>query len=401
MWMRCQKWLGQRPLMISKKLFPTIWIRLEIMLPVWKRFSTKWVGYGQQLPMSNSNNDPSGLESRAESANLRYVNDNEPGYMRKKWGRGFTYFDSRGNRVTDKELRQQFETLVIPPAWEEVWICSSPNGHIQATGRDEKGRKQYIYHPRWEEMRDVDKFNKLKVFGQALPQLRSQVEKDLHNRKLFRDKVIALVIRLLDESLIRIGNNEYAQENGSFGLTTMQKEHVAVNGSKLTFTFPGKSGKQQEVEVKNRRLARLVKKCQELSGQTLFQYLGEDEAYHSITSTDVNDYLRKVTEQNFTAKDFRTWGATVSVAAELAKLGPPDSEQAVQENINKAVEIAAKALGNTPAVCREYYLDPAIAEAYKSAALAKAVERVEAGKINTIEGLEKMESVVLNVLNDY
>lgn len=183
-------------------------------------------------------------ESRAEAADLRYINDGEPGYHRKRWGRGFSYFDKQGERITDPDLRERFESLAIPPAWQEVWICPSSDGHIQVTGRDDKGRKQYIYHPRWEELRDEVKFNKMVAFGEVLPTLREQVEEDLRSRKLFRDKVIALVLRLLDDSLIRIGNNEYTRENGSYGLTTLQKDHVAINGSKLTFAFPGKSGKQ-------------------------------------------------------------------------------------------------------------------------------------------------------------
>jgi DNA topoisomerase-1 len=246
-------------------------------------------------------------------------------------------------------------------------------------------------------MRDEVKFNKLIAFGESLPQLRTQVEQDLRGRKLFRDKVIALVLRLLDESLIRIGNNEYAVENGSYGLTTMQKEHLAINGSALIFSFPGKSGKQQEVIVKNRRLARLVGKCQELPGQTLFQYLGEDGEYHPITSTDVNNYLSETMGQLFSAKDFRTWGATVAAAAALVELGPAESESAVQKNITAAVKKAAAVLGNTPTVCRQYYSHPAGAEAYESGELIPAVEKAAD---ETETGLTKMETVVLALLKN-
>jgi DNA topoisomerase-1 len=248
-------------------------------------------------------------------------------------------------------------------------------------------------------MRDEVKFNKLAAFGEVLPRLRSRVDEDLSGRKWSREKVVALVLRLLDESLIRVGNNEYAAENGSYGLTTLQKEHLAVNGRQLIFSFPGKSGKQQEVVVKDRRLARLVGKCQELPGQTLFQYYDENEEYRPISSTDVNEYLREVTGEAFTAKDFRTWGATVTAAAELAKLGPAESDSAAQKNIIQAVKAAANALGNTPAVCRQYYVHPAVGEAYLSGDLSAIVDKVSAGKLRRKEGLTEMETAVLALLN--
>jgi DNA topoisomerase-1 len=338
------------------------------------------------------------MENLAEKAGLRYVNDNEPGYHRKPWGRGFTYIDEKGEHITNEKERQRLEALVIPPAWTEVWICASPEGHIQATGRDEKGRKQYIYHPDWEETRNEVKFNHLLAFGEALPQLRTKVAEDLRKHKLSHEAVTALIVRLLDETLLRIGNTSYAETNGSYGLTTLQDEHIDVEGTVVTFCFPGKGGKQQEISIRDRRLAQLVQRCQELPGQHLFQYTGEDGALHSISSTDVNDYLREHTGEDFTAKIFRTWGATVAAAEMLAALDVPDSEQEAGKNVVAAVKCAAQLLGNTPAICRAYYLHPAVIEFYESGKLASAMQDIQSGKVKTEEGLSDMETAVLHLL---
>jgi len=317
------------------------------------------------------NTDP---EESAKLAGLYYVSDEEPGFQRKRRGRGFTYIDPGGRCVNDPKLRARFEALVIPPAWTDVWICADPNGHIQVTGRDDQGRKQYIYHPRWGEIRNLTKFHRLIPFGEALPAIRANVVEDLRKHSLSRQKVVALVIRLLEETLIRIGNREYARNNETYGLTTLRDDHIQVSGSKIIFVFKGKSGKQHEVDLKSKRLAELVKQCQELPGQELFQYLDEAGAYHPINSQDVNDYLREITGQDFTAKDFRTWGGTVLAAAELYQQGPVESETANKKVIVQAVKAVAEALGNTPAICRDYYIHPAIIDAYLNRSLFTAME---------------------------
>jgi DNA topoisomerase-1 len=335
----------------------------------------------------------------AARAGLCYVHDSEPGYQRKPWGRGFTYLDKRGKHITSQKKRQRLQELAIPPAWTDVWICAQPNGHIQATGRDEKGRKQYIYHPEWEAVRDEVKFSRLAAFGMVLPRLRTQIKKDLQGRKLSQQKVTALVVHLLDETLIRVGNVAYVAENGSFGLTTLQDDHTAVSGSTITFAFPGKSGKNQEITLQDKRLARLVHKCQELPGQQLFQYLGEEGDLHPVTSTEVNDYLHTYTGEDFTAKEFRTWGATVAAASKLAALGVPESAQMAQKNVITAVKHAAQFLGNTPTVCRKYYIHPAVAEAYTSGDLERVEQEVQAGKIQAEEELSEMETAVLALIS--
>jgi len=335
----------------------------------------------------------------ATLAQLCYVSDEQPGFHRRRSGRGFTYLDTKGNTVKDKDLRQRFKSLVIPPAWTDVWICALPDGHIQATGRDDKGRKQYIYHSRWEKVRDEVKFNQLLAFGEALPRLREQVEEDLRGRGLSRPKVIALVVRLLDETYLRIGNVAYAEANNSYGLTTLHNDHTTVNGSQVLFSFPGKGGKQQEVTMRNRRLARLVQKCHDLPGQMLFQYVAEDGSYQPLTSTDVNAYLQEKTGQPFTAKMFRTWGATVTVTDYLATLPPPPSESAAQKNVALAIKQAAAALGNTPTVCRQYYVHPAIVTAYMSGELAAAIADPEdLTTLPTESGLSAVETLILTLL---
>ncbi len=337
------------------------------------------------------------MKDLAQKAGLRYANDSEAGFQRKPWGRGFTYLDKEGNHITNGEARARLEDLVIPPAWTGVWICPHPKGHIQATGRDDKGRKQYIYHPGWEEVRDSVKFQRMAAFAELLPQLRAQIDTDLNSRKLSQTKVVALVIRLLDKTLLRIGNTVYAEENGSYGLTTLQDEHTAVSGSSLTFSFPGKGGKHQEVHLRDRRLARLVQECQDLPGQDLFQYVGEDGNWYSLTSTEVNDYLQQHTGQDFSAKDFRTWGATVAAAEKLAEIGPAKSQTQRKKNIAEAVKHAARMLGNTPTVCRQYYIHPLVAEAYETGELAARLASIQAGQ-GEKKGLSEIETAVLKIL---
>lgn len=310
----------------------------------------------------------------AKAARLRYVSDQAPGIRRQRRGRGFSYYAPNGDLITDEAERQRINTLVIPPAWTEVWISPWSNGHIQATGRDDKGRKQYIYHPRWREIRDQTKFNRMIQFSQVLPQIRAQTDQDLRRHGLPREKVLAAVVRLLETTLIRIGNDEYARDNNSFGLTTLRDWHVTISGSGLEFDFDGKSGKHHVVDVQDRRLARIVRSCQELPGHTLFQYIDDNGNAQMIGSGDVNDYLREITGEDFTAKDYRTWGGTVLAVKALMAVGPCQSEKEAKKNIAGAVKQVAAELGNTTTICRKYYIHPAVLSCYQEGTLCQIVQ---------------------------
>lgn len=301
----------------------------------------------------------------AKQAGLRHVNDEEPGIRRRRCGRGFTYLDVQGKTIRYPKMRQRFNSLAIPPAWSDVWICVDESGHIQATGQDDKSRKQYIYHSRWHEVRNEVKFNRLLPFGESLPQLRTQIDKDLRRHGLPRERIVAAVIKLLEESLIRVGNKEYARQNDSYGLTTMRNKHVELTTTTISFDFLGKSGKNQQVVIQDARASRLIRQCQELPGQELFQYIDDNGDSQVVESTDVNEYLLTVTGEAFTAKEFRTWGGTVAAVQAFQALGPPDSDSDSKKKIVTAVNMAAKALGNTAAVCRDYYIHPAIVQAYR------------------------------------
>jgi DNA topoisomerase-1 len=300
----------------------------------------------------------------AEDAGLRYVSDDQPGFSRQRKGEEFEYFDAKGKPIRDEQRLLRIKRLAIPPAWRDVWICPSPNGHIQATGRDDRRRKQYRYHERWREIRDENKYDRLISFGKALPKIRRRVKKDLALSGLPREKVLATIVQLLERSLIRVGNEEYARENKSFGLTTMQDRHVDVKGSKLRFRFRGKSGRQHEVDVTDRRVAKIVLKLQDLPGQDLFQYLDDEGDPHNITSQDVNEYLREITGEDFTAKDFRTWAGTVLAAIALSAAGEFETKKQAKANIKNAIEAVAKILGNTSAICRQCYIHPIVLETY-------------------------------------
>jgi len=306
----------------------------------------------------------------ARAAHLRYVNDHEPGIRRKRAGRGFAYFDADGKRISDKATIARINSLAIPPAYSEVWICADDEGHIQATGRDEKGRKQYRYHPRWNEIRDQTKFDRMIAFGEALPGIRARVERDLALPGLSREKVLAALVALLGTTFIRVGNREYARTNESFGLTTMQDEHVEINGAKVRFAFRGKSGKEHEIDLRDRRLAKIIKKSQDLPGEHLFQYTAPDGTPHAITSTDVNAYIREITGEDFTAKDFRTWGGTVLALTALSGLPPAETKGALKKNLSAMVKDVAGQLGNTVTVCRKYYIHPRVIAAYTAGQLA-------------------------------
>ncbi len=295
---------------------------------------------------------------------MRYVSDEQPGLSRQRKGEEFEYFDTKGRPVRDEQRLLRIKRLAIPPAWTEVWICPSPNGHIQATGRDARRRKQYRYHERWREIRDENKYDRLVNFGKALPKIRRRLKKDLALNGLPREKVLATIVQLLERSFIRVGNEEYARENKSFGLTTMQDRHVDVKGSKLRFRFRGKSGRQHEVDVTDRRIARIVSKLQDLPGQSLFQYLDDEGNVRDITSQDVNEYLREITGEDFTAKDFRTWAGTVLAAIALSAAGEFDTKKQAKTNIKHAISAVAEVLGNTLAICRQCYIHPIILETY-------------------------------------
>ena len=290
---------------------------------------------------------------------------------RRRRGPTFSYYDPNGRFVRDRLELKRIRALAIPPAWERVWICPRANGHLQATGIDAKGRKQYKYHPTWRAVRDEAKFERLLAFAEVLPRIRERVEKDLRRPDLNREKVLATVVRLLEVSLIRVGNEEYAKENHSFGLTTMRNRHAEIDGSTVRFRFRGKSGKQHNVEVSDRRVARIVQKCQDLPGQHLFEYQDSDGRIASIESEDVNDYLHGITGQPFTAKDFRTWAGTVLAAIALGKMEEVDSQAIAKKNVVTAIEAVARLLGNTIAICRKCYIHPAIPTSYLNGTLAR------------------------------
>jgi DNA topoisomerase I len=311
----------------------------------------------------------------AKEAGLRYVSDAEPGIQRKKAGRGFRYVDAEGKAVRDAETLKRIRSLVIPPAWTKVWICASPRGHLQATGRDARGRKQSRYHPRWRAVRDETKYEKMLLFGTALKGIRARVEEDLSLPGLPRNKVLATIVRLMERTLIRVGNEEYARENHSYGLTTMRRKHAEVHGSTVTFRFRGKSGKQHTVGVEDRRLARIVQRCQDLPGYELFEYVDAAGETRRVDSADVNDYLREISGEDFTAKDFRTWSGSVLASMALREFEAFASETQAKKNVVTAIKAVAARLGNTPAVCRKCYVHPAVLACYFAGKLDPRVRR--------------------------
>jgi DNA topoisomerase I len=332
----------------------------------------------------------------AKSAGLRYVGDGMPGIRRKQIGKAFTYFAVDGKPLRDPDEIRRIKSLVIPPGWTDVWICPIANGHIQATARDVKGRKQYRYHPRWRTIRDETKYDRMIAFGQVLPRIRRRVEEDLGKPGLSREKILATVVRLLETTLIRVGNEEYARHNESFGLTTMRDRHVDVNGSTLRFEFRGKSGIQHTVDIKDRRLARIVKRSQDLPGEELFQYLDENGERRSIESSDVNNYLREITREDFTAKDFRTWAGTVLAAQALQEFEACDSKTQAKRNVVRAVEFVAKRLGNTKAVCKKCYIHPAVLITYLDGTLPDAIRHcINKEMTESLSELSPEEAAVL------
>lgn len=338
------------------------------------------------------------LADVVRQAELVYVSDEEPGLGRKRSGKGWSYLGVDGKRVTDKRVRKRLEALTIPPAWTEVWICPSKNGHILATGRDERGRKQYIYHPEWHRVRDTAKFEHMLTFGRLLPHIRRRVQADLKLPSLPKDKVLAAVVKLLETTLIRVGNKTYAEENGSYGLTTMRKKHIDVSGTSVAFEFRGKSGKEWDIELRDPQIARIVKKCEELPGYELFKYIDEDGKRQDVDSGDVNDYLRRITGEEVSAKDFRTWAGTVLATFSLTGLERFETEAQATKNVTAAIKEVAKKLGNTPAVCRKSYVHPEVISCYLEGSLGELADVSRAVTNLLPEGLRVEEVAVLTFL---
>jgi DNA topoisomerase-1 len=337
----------------------------------------------------------------AETAGLLYVSDEVPGIRRKKSGKGFTYLKPDGSKVADKPTLDRIRSLAIPPAYTDVWICANANGHIQATGRDAKGRKQYRYHPAFREVRESTKYEHMLEFARGLPAIRKAIDDHMSLRGLPREKVLATVVHLLENTLIRVGNADYVKQNKSYGLTTLRDPHVKVEGGELRFQFKGKSGKIWKLKVKDRRIARIVKACQDLPGQDLFQYLDDNGEQQSVTSADVNAYLKEITGRDITAKDFRTWAGTVLAALALAEFEEFDSEAKAKKNIRAAIEKVSGRLGNTPSICRKCYVHPEVFSSYLDGELLLEIkEEIETELREDLASLKPEEAAVLTLLQE-
>jgi DNA topoisomerase I len=335
----------------------------------------------------------------AESAGLRYVSDERPGIRRKKMGTGFSYVRADGSRLMERGALKRIKALAIPPAWTDVWICPFPDGHIQATGRDAKGRKQYRYHARFREVRESTKYEHVVAFADALPSIRDTVREHMALRGLPREKVLATVVHLLETTLIRVGNDDYAKQNNSYGLTTLKNRHVAVNGNEVRFRFTGKGGKQWSLRVRDRRIAKIIRACQELPGQELLQYIDEQGNCQDVTSSDVNEYLKAITGKDITAKDFRTWAGTVLAAMTLSELQSFDNAAQAKRNLRSAIEKVSARLGNTPTICRKCYIHPEVLNAYMDGNLVLEVKsQVENELRSAVENMKPEEAAVLALL---
>jgi DNA topoisomerase I len=340
---------------------------------------------------------PAPTES-AREAGLRYTVDSSPGIRRRRAGKGFTYTGPEGRRIDDPETLARIRDLAVPPAWTDVWICLDPRGHLQATGRDARGRKQYRYHPEWRRVRDADKFDRLLAFGRSLPAIRKRIDRDLARPGLPRERVLAAVVRLLETTMIRVGNDAYARDNGSYGLTTLLDRHADVDGSKIEFRFRSKGGKLSRARVRDRRVAAVIKRSLELPGRQLFQYVDHEDRVQNVDSADVNDYLRDVTGLDLTSKDFRTWAGTTAAVAALAELQSFGSETEAKRGVVRAIEDVADGLGNTPAVCRKCYVHPAVIEAYMDGSLAEVVGGAASNGAKGSNDHEPEERAVLALL---
>lgn len=335
----------------------------------------------------------------AESAGLRYVSDARPGIRRKKAGTGFGYMKADGSKVTEPDVLKRIKALAIPPAWTEVWICPFADGHVQATGRDAKGRKQYRYHAHFREVRESTKYEHVVAFADALPTIRAKVREHMSLRGLPREKVLATVVHLLETTLIRVGNDEYAEQNNSYGLTTLKNRHVAIDGNEVRFRFTGKSGKQWSLRVRDRRIANIIKDCQDLPGQELLQYIDEAGNCQDVTSSDVNDYLREITGKDITAKDFRTWAGTVLAAMALNELESFDSAAQAKRNLRSAIEKVAAKLGNAPTICRKCYVHPEVLNSYMDGKLVLELKaKAERELRSDVESFKPEEAAVLALL---
>ena len=336
----------------------------------------------------------------ADSAGLRYVADARPGIRRKKAGTGFSYTRADCSKLTEKDVLKRIKTLAIPPAWTEVWICPFADGHVQATGRDAKGRKQYRYHPRFREVRESTKYEHVVAFADALPAIREKVQEHMGLHGLPREKVLATVVHLLETTLIRIGNDDYAKQNNSYGLTTLKNRHVSVDGNEVRFRFTGKSGKQWSLRVRDRRIAKIIRACQDLPGQELLQYVDEADSSQDVTSSDVNDYLKEITGKDITAKDFRTWAGTVLAAMALNELESFDSAAQAKRNLRAAIEKVAGKLGNTPTICRNCYVHPEVLNTHMDGKLVLELrEKVESELRGDVQSFKPEEAAVLALLS--
>lgn len=332
-------------------------------------------------------------------AKLQYVADSEPGYERVRKGKGFAYY-SDGSLVKDKDLLDRFKSLVIPPAWRDVWICSNKNGHLQVTGIDDKGRKQYLYHPEWIRLQQENKFSKIIDFGKVLPSIRAKIQSDSRKRNLTKDKVIALALEVMEETLIRTGSTHYRDINKSYGLTTLMNKHVQINGSNIRFLFRGKKGVLHEINVNDKKLAKKLQNVKEIPGQHLFQYIDEDDEVYSISSTDINHYIQLCSQDDFSSKDFRTWFGTVWAFIKLSKYAPFKNKAEYEHNIVEMYDFVAQKLGNTRSVCKKYYVSNSLIEAYECGASKPYFERFvsECEKDSLLEHAEKQ---LLKLLEDH
>jgi DNA topoisomerase I len=348
---------------------------------------------------------PTDCVTSAATAGLHYVEHTGPGFKRRRSGKGFCYLDSQGRLIRDAAHLKRIRSLVIPPAWTEVWICASPNGHLQAVGYDARGRRQYRYHPSYRQVRDETKFARMSEFALVLPRIRHNVSQDLQLPGIPRQKVLASVVRLLETTFIRVGNIEYARENDSFGLTTLRNRHVDIEGSTVRFRFRGKSGLSHEVEIKDRRIAKVIKACHDLPGYNLFEYLDGEGTVRTISSCDVNAYIRSVTSEEYTAKDFRTWAGTVQTALTLATLGAFETIGDGKRNVVAAIKDTAKRLGNRPATCRRYYVHPAVTESYLDGTLLQIVKPPQhdngIDELSESQRLYPEESCVVRLIKTY
>lgn len=354
----------------------------------------------ETLATSADDPQPLSLSTRetADRLSLVHVSDEQPGIRRRRAGRGFFYVDAKGRKLRENGVMERIRGLAVPPAWTDVWICPDPKGHIQAVGRDQKGRKQYRYHERWVACRDEVKFGSLADFARALPMLREAVDQDLRRRSLTYERVVAAVVWLLDNTMIRVGNVSYARDNASFGLTTLRDRHVNVEGANLRFAFTGKSGKEWQLKLSDRRIARVVKGAQDIPGQHLFQYFADDGGRRAIRSEDVNAYIRETTGSPFTSKHFRTWGGTVHASVTLASVPVPDTESEQRRVLNESIDQVASFLGNTRTVCRNCYVHPGVIEDWRNGDLAELLWKAKRSFRKPLPRLSEPEMTVLGWL---